>query len=192
MRAIPRTFLLFSVLGACAWGAMAQEAKSTSKELAGLWSGTLKTGLVDLRLVVKIAKKGDGWTGTMDSIDQGGKEIPIESIEFKDGNVKLELKTVKGVFEGKLKEDGSEIVGTWKQAGSLALTLKRTDKAPVVVRPQNPKKPYPYDEHEVKYNSLQEGIKLVGTLTVPRGKGPFPVVIMLSGSGPQDRDETIF
>src|SRR5262245_25433389 len=163
-----------------------------AKSLAGLWSGTLKIGVVDLRLVVKIAKKGDGWTGTMDSIDQGAKDIPIETIEFKDGNVKLELKTVKGIFEGKLKEDGSEIVGTWKQAGSLALTLKRTDKAPIVVRPQNPTKPYPYDEHELKYDSLQDGIKLAGTLTVPRGPGPFPAVIMLSGSGPQDRDETIF
>ncbi len=172
----------------------ADEKKSDPpKGLDGLWSGVLKAGLVELRLVVKIDKKGDGWTGAMDSLDEGIKAIPIDPIEFKDGAVKLEFKTVKAVFEGKLKDDGSELIGAWKQRGaSLSLTFKRTDKAPEIARPQNPKKPYPYDEHEVKYDSLQAGIKLAGTLTVPRGQGPFPVVIMLSGSGPQDRDETIF
>jgi pimeloyl-ACP methyl ester carboxylesterase len=172
----------------------ADEKKSEpSKSLDGLWSGTLKAGVIDLRLVFKIDKKSDGWTGSMDSIDEGLKGIPIEPIDVKDDAVKLELKTVKAVFEGKLKADGSEMVGAWKQRGAnLSLTLKRTDKAPEIVRPQNPKKPYPYDEHEVKYHSLQEGIKLAGTLTVPRGQGPFPAVIMLSGSGAQDRDEMIF
>lgn len=162
------------------------------KSLDGLWIGPLKTGLADLRLAIKIAKKGDGWTGTMDSIDQGATGILIDNIDFKDGKVKFELKSIKGVFDGTLKDDGSEITGRWKQGGGdLALTLKRTDKIPVVVRPQNPKKPYPYDEHEVKYDSKDAKIKLAGTLTVPRGKGPFPAVILLSGSGPQDRNESL-
>src|SRR5262245_17914538 len=153
--------------------ASSDEKTPPSKSLEGLWAGTLKTGLVDLRLAVKITKKDDAYAGTMDSIDQGAKAIPIESIEVKDGAVTLRLRTVGGVFEGKLKEDGSEIAGKWKQGGgSLDLTLKRTDKAPEVNRPQYPKKPYPYAEHEVGYASKADGIKLAGTLTVPRGDGP--------------------
>src|SRR5688572_33461350 len=84
----------------------AQEAKSP-KSLEGLWAGTLKTGVVDLRLVFKITKKDGAFAGAMDSIDQGAKAIPIETIEIKDDVVTLKLKTIGGVFEGKLKEDGS-------------------------------------------------------------------------------------
>lgn len=169
-----------------------EKKKEATPSLAGTWSGTLKAGLVDLHLVLKIAKKGDDWTGTLKSIDQDNEEMLADSIEVKGNSVRIEWKSIKGVFEGKLKDDGSEMAGRWKQAGNLSLVFTRTDKPPEVVRPQNPKKPYPYEEIEVKYDSLQAGIKLAGTLTVPRGKGPFPAVIMLSGSGPQDRDETIF
>lgn len=185
------SLILLLMLGNVAT-APAQDAKPP-KSLEGLWAGTLKTGLIDLRLVVKFTKKDGAYAGTMDSIDQGAKAIPIENIEVKDDAVTLKLKTIGGVFEGKLKEDGSEIAGKWKQGSSnFDLTLKRTDKAPEVSRPQLPKKPYPYAEHEVNYENKAAGIKLAGTLTAPRGDGPFPAVIMLTGSGPQDRDETIF
>ncbi|MCI0682723.1 MAG: alpha/beta fold hydrolase [Gemmataceae bacterium] len=173
--------------------AAGDDKKPAPKSLEGLWSGTLKTGLVDLRLVVRITTKDGAYAGTMDSVDQGVKAIPIESIELKDETVTLQLKTLAAVFEGKLKEDASEMAGRWKQAGgNLALTFKRTDKAPELVRPQLPKKPYPYAEHAVTYENKKAGIKLAGTLTAPRGDGPFPAAIMLTGSGPQDRDETIF
>ena len=185
------SFIAFLALAVTPTGAD-EKKKESAPSLAGLWTGALKTGIFDLRLVVKITKKGDAWTGTLKSIDQDNKDIPIDSIELKDKTVRLELKKIKAVFEGKLAEDGSEIVGRWKQSSDLSLTFKRTDKPPEIVRPQNPKKPYPYEEIEVKYDSLAPGIKLAGTLTVPRGKGPFPAVIMLSGSGPQDRDETLF
>ncbi|MCS7045452.1 MAG: alpha/beta fold hydrolase [Gemmataceae bacterium] len=162
------------------------------KDIAGLWFGTLKTGVVELRLAFRIVKSGDGWSGTMDSLDQGAKDIPLSAIEFKDGKVRLELKTIKAEFEGTLEKDGAALVGRWKQAGDLPLTLQRVDKVPEIARPQHPKKPYPYLEIDVTIDSLQQGIKLAGTLTLPRGPGPFPAVVLLSGSGPQDRDETIF
>jgi pimeloyl-ACP methyl ester carboxylesterase len=58
-------------------------------------------------------------------------------------------------------------------------------------RPQEPKKPYPYDEEEVGYENKRDGVKLAGTLTLPRGKGPFPVALLITGSGPQDRNESL-
>src|SRR5204863_342813 len=83
-----------------------------------------------------------------------------------------------------------EIAGTFKQAGlSFPMTLKRVAKAREAGRPQTPKKPYPYEEIEVAYENKVHGIRLAGTLTVPRSRGPFPAVLLITGSGAQDRDE---
>jgi pimeloyl-ACP methyl ester carboxylesterase len=171
-----------------------QGEPKASPDPAGLWEGKLKTGLVDLRLVIRITKSADGaWSGTMDSIDQGAKGLPIDVIEIKERAIRFELTKIKGVYEGTLSEDGKEITGRWKQSGgNLTLTLRRTDKPPELVRPQMPKRPFPYDEQEVTFENAAAKVKLAGTLTAPRGKGRFPAVLLISGSGPQDRDETLF
>jgi fermentation-respiration switch protein FrsA (DUF1100 family) len=170
------------------------EIKPATKGPEGLWQGTLKAGPVQLRFVIKITKKADGtWAGSLDSLDEGLAGLTLDSVAFKDGAVRLELKKTRAVYEGQLKEDGSTIVGHWKQLGpKLPLTFTRITKAPQLARPQHPKRPYPYAEHEVTFENEKAGVKLAGTLTVPRGQGPFPAVVLLSGSGPQDRDETIF
>jgi pimeloyl-ACP methyl ester carboxylesterase len=96
------------------------------------------------------------------------------------------------VFEGKRSNDGQELAGDLKQLGqSFPLSLKKVAKTTQSKRPQTPQKPYPYDEVEASYENRKGGIKLAGTLTVPRSKGPFPAVLLITGSGPQDRDETI-
>jgi hypothetical protein len=85
------------------------------------------------------------------------------------------------------------ITGTWMQSGmSLPLALKRTMKRPTAARPQTPGHPYPYQAEDVSYESLASGVRLAGTLTIPPGNGPFSAIILISGSGAQDRDETIF
>jgi pimeloyl-ACP methyl ester carboxylesterase len=163
------------------------------KGIEGLWQGALKIAGQELRLIVRLGKKDGALSGTLDSIDQGSKNLALDDVQFKDHQLRLELKAAKAVFEGKLSPDGSEIVGEWKQSGlTLPLTFKRTDKAPELVRPQEPKKPYPYLEEEVAYENAKAGVKLAGTLTLPKEKGPFPAVLLITGSGPQDRDETIF
>jgi hypothetical protein len=84
------------------------------------------------------------------------------------------------------------MAGQFKQGGfTLPLTLKKTDKPTEVKRPQEPKKPYPYVEEEVSYENKKAGVKLAGTLTLPQGKGPFPAVLLITGSGAQDRNEAI-
>jgi pimeloyl-ACP methyl ester carboxylesterase len=165
-----------------------------ARNLEGLWQGTLKVGAIELRLVLHIsAEAGGGFTGTLDSPDQGAKDLPIDEVTSKDAEVRLELKGVKASFEGKWNADGSEIAGNWKQSGqSFPVTFQRLAKAPVVRRPQEPKKPYPYEVEEVTYEHTKGKVKRTGTLTVPRGKGPFPAVLLVPGSGAHDRDEAVF
>lgn len=163
------------------------------KSIEGAWQGELTVGM-PLRIVVKINRTPEGiLVGKMDSPDQGAMDIPIDTIIFKDDSLHFEIKKIFGAYDGKLNAEGTELIGHWKQMGmSFALNMKRLEKAPEVRRPQEPQKPYPYDEEEVAYENTRAGIKLAGTLTLPRTEPPFPVVLLITGSGPQDRNETVF
>ena len=115
-------------------------------------SATLEVGGAKLRLVLKIEKSANGYTAKFDSLDQGATDLPIDSIVL-DGN-KLSFSAAKfGInYEGTLNEAGDEISGTFKQgAGAIPLVFKRIAEVPKLNRPQDPKKPYPYDEEEVSY-----------------------------------------
>ena len=157
--------------------------------IEGIWQGNLKVPGSELRIVFKILKNPEGTlTATLDSPDQGVTDIPVEEIFFIDNTLHLEVKSAGGVFEGKVSEDFLVIEGEWKQSGqALPLMLKRVDKAVEILRPQVPKKPYPYKEKEVIYENKDAGILLAGTLTLPSDDAPFPAVLLISGSGPQDK-----
>ncbi len=172
----------------------AQQQDTSEISIEGIWEGKLKVPGIELRIVFKISKNPDGTlTATLDSPDQGATDIPVEEVIFIDNTLRLEVKSAGGVFEGKVSEDFLVIEGEWKQSGqTLPLTLKRVDKAVEILRPQEPKKPYPYIEEELVYENKEAGITLAGTLTLPPGKDPSPVVLLISGSGPQDRNETIY
>ncbi|HEV2835865.1 MAG TPA: alpha/beta hydrolase, partial [Pyrinomonadaceae bacterium] len=95
-------------------------------------------------------------------------------------------------YEGTLSADGTEISGQLKQGpATYPVTFKKTDKVPTLSRPQDPQKPYPYVDEEVSYENKVDAVKLAGTLTLPKGPGPFPAVVLITGSGAQDRNETI-
>lgn len=169
------------------------DAKAAPGGPEGTWEGTLKIAKIDLRLALHFSRKGDKLSGTLDSIDQGAKGIAMDTIEVKDRSVRVEWKALKAVFQGKLTQDGTALEGRWEQSGlDVPITFRRTAKATELVRPQHPKRPYPYKEEEVTFENKKAGVKFSGTLTVPRGEGAFPAVVLLSGSGPQDRDETLF
>lgn len=164
------------------------------KGLVGFWQGSLKTSpVIELRLVLEVTNAPTGIPGgVMISVDQANVRIPVTTLTEKDGAVHLETQSVGGTFDGKLSADGSEIVGEWRQgAGRAPLIFKRLDKAPNFSRPQEPKQPYPYDEEDVAFENPAANLTLAGTLTKPRGAGPHPAVVLISGSGPQDRDEAI-
>jgi pimeloyl-ACP methyl ester carboxylesterase len=161
---------------------------------AEVYEGKLKAGPIEVRLVFKLFKQKDGsYAGTMDSPDQGAAGLVFDVVSVKDDLVRLEMTKATIVFEGKRGKDGKELDGTFKQAGqSFPLALRRAAKTSELRRPQTPRPPFPYDAVEVAYANKPAGIKLAGTLTLPRGKGPFPAVLLISGSGPQDRDSTLF
>jgi hypothetical protein len=163
-------------------------------EIDGAWMGSLDTGAIKLRVVFRIVNTEDGLTATLDSPDQGVKGIAASSVKREGSSLKIEAASVGGAFAGKIAADFSSIEGTWTQGGGTApLALKRVkDEAELQPkRPQNPVKPYPYREEEVGYDSSAAKLRLAGTLTIPEGKGPLPAVLLISGSGPHDRDETL-
>ena len=164
-------------------------------DIDGAWTGSLDTGSVKLRVVFHITNTEDGLTATMDSPDQGMKALPTTSVTRDGPSLKIEAKSIAGAFEGKIAADLSSIDGTWSQGGgTLPLVLKRVkDQSELEPpkRPQNPVKPYPYHEEEVSYENKVQNVTLAATLTFPEGKGPFPGVLLITGSGPQDRDESL-
>ncbi len=166
---------------------------AAERDIAGIWLGTVKIPTGEIRIVFKISKNAQGSiSATMDSPDQGATDIPVNKVSFKNNKLTLDVQLIMGSYEGTLKPDGT-IDGQLKQSGaSLPLALKRSNEAPKLNRPQEPKKPYPYIEEEVTIQNPEANIKLAGTLTIPRSEKPCPAVVLISGSGAEDRDETIF
>ena len=165
------------------------------KAIEGVWEGKLKVGGVELRLVLRVSKESDGsLNASVDSPDQGAMGLEVDSIELDDDGVtRFEMKTLSAKFEGTRDEVGNTIVGEFTQAGTtLPLVLGWQERASELPRPQEPQKPYPYRAAEVRYENKAGGVTLAGTLTIPTGQGSFPAALLISGSGPQDRDESLF
>ncbi|MGE5599306.1 MAG: alpha/beta hydrolase family protein [Bacteroidota bacterium] len=162
-------------------------------DLAGTWAGKLSLPAGELELVFRIERGDDGtYAARMDVPAQGATGIPVSRVSCGDGAVRLEVASINGLFEGSPGAGADEIAGAWKQNGvSLPLVLRRTAQAPALRRPQEPKPPFPYSSEEVVFTADKAGIRLAGTLTLPGTGAPFPAVILITGSGPQDRDETI-
>ncbi|MBI3470272.1 MAG: alpha/beta fold hydrolase [Candidatus Solibacter usitatus] len=162
--------------------------------IEGSWQASISAGNATLRLLLHISKAPDGGlSATFDSPDQGATGLSVSSLTQAGDSVKFTLAVASASFEGVRSANGQEISGQWKQGpGTAPMVFKRLDKAPAPpVRPQEPKKPYPYDEQEVVFENRKAGVKLAGALTLPRDEGPFPAAVLITGSGPQDRDEAI-
>ena len=159
-----------------------------------VWEGKLKAGgLFSLRLVLHVVKdKAGALSAILDSPDQGAKGLKVDSIALDKVKLTFTMKAIAAKFDGELKNDGTEAAGTWTQGGvDRPLTFKMTDKVTEVRRPQTPKPPFPYKSTEATYKNEAGGVTLAGTLTVPDGPGPFPAVLLISGSGAQNRDESL-
>jgi len=165
----------------------------TPKNIEGNWLGTVDFGGLKLRLAFKVSRNKEKYTAKFDSIDQGAKDLEVDSVIQEGDDVKFLATKLGLTYEGKLNETGDELVGTLKQGtAAFPLVLKRVSEMPAIGRPQDPKKPYPYIEEEVSYRNEKDKVKLAGTLTLPATTGSYPAVILITGSGAQDRNETIF
>jgi uncharacterized protein len=164
-----------------------------SQDITGQWNGFLKVPGGQLALVFNISKNENGYSSTMDSPDQGAKGIPVTATSFERDTLKLEIPSARIVFEGELNQFGV-IVGTFTQSGQvmpLNLSREKLEK-PLLKRPQEPKAPFSYYSEEVTFENKIDKNVLAGTLTLPQKTGKFPAVILISGSGQQNREEEIF
>lgn len=163
------------------------KAQST---FTGKWSGVLEIQTMKLGLVFDINKDGTEYTATMDSPDQGAKGIPVKQVTVNGDSITISIPSILMVYKGK-KVDENNIEGTFSQRGSqFDLNLKRGELVEKK-RPQDPEKPYPYQEDSVSFINPSTGNRLSGTLTLPKEKGKFAAIVLVTGSGPQDRDETL-
>ena len=179
-----------SVIG-IGWGI--SDSTAAPQNVAGKWLGTITFGSTKLRIAFEISevKEGD-YTASMRSIDQSAVSIPMSAVKLNGDSLRLEIDAIRSAYEGKFTADGNTIEGNWLQHGTtMPLVMNRVDKLPELNRPQTPKKPYPYIEEEVAYENQQANVRIAGSLTLPKEKGPFPAVLLITGSGALDRDETI-
>lgn len=176
---------------------VSQEPKKTPAPApTGLWAGTLNIMLIQkLRLVLEVAAPTPGkLVATLDSPDQAAFGIPIDTFTSDGSKMDFEIKALKASYSGELKADG-KFHGTFKQGGmNMSLVLERIKERPKAPsRKQDPKKPYPYSEEEVKVvnDAANPAVTLAGTLTLPKTPGPHPAVVLITGSGAQNRNEEL-
>lgn len=163
--------------------------------LDGDWDGALSPGAgILLRLALHVENHDGATSAIMTSIDQGNAQMSVSAVTQDGAAVTLDVARVHGSFKGVLSDDGQTLSGTWTQGAPMPLSFARrapgaSPPAPLR-RPQQPEPPFPYQSQDVSFPG-PTGITLAGTLTIPEGSGPFPAVVLVQGSGPHDRDETI-
>ena len=165
-------------------------SKGYAQEITGTWYGSANIGAVQLRIIFEIEKTEDGYKGTMQSPDQSNRKIPITSISYDAAVLTIRIPMIGFTYDGIVTEEGT-IKGSFQQMGNtLELNLSKEEVARI--RPQEPKPEFPYRIEEVTFTNEEAGIKLAGTLTLPAAEGQYPAVILITGSGPQNRDEELF
>lgn len=170
---------------------------TSAQDLKGAWKGLLEVGPAKLNIVFHIH---DDNNVTMDSPDQGAMELPTKVVCMQEDSISVTMPRLGAQYAGKLV--GEEINGTFSQMGhSFPLILKRGEIK--MNRPQTPQPPFEYTTQEVVFHNKGIDAKtglpteggeawLGGTLTYPKGfKTGMPVILMVTGSGQQNRDEEL-
>lgn len=169
-------------------------AQSTQDKLEGIWLGKIMVNKqTDLRLAFTLKSENGQLAGTMASPDQEIFDIEVTNIHVEGNNVRLEVGRLKGEWAGAYQAEADLLEGEWIQAGkNYPCALSRVDSIPRVKRPQNPIPPFPYAAENVEVPVAKGGHHLAGTLTLPKDpKQKLTAAILITGSGPQDRDESL-
>jgi uncharacterized protein len=163
-----------------------------AQDISGKWNGVLKVPGMELRVSFNVTISGEVYSATMDSPDQGAFGIPMTSAEYKDKSLKITHTMAGIIYLGTIGTDET-ITGTFTQAGQVfPLNLTRNSVVKTEInRPQDPIQPYPYYSEDVVVRNDADSLDLAATLTLPSKEGKYPVVILISGSGPQNRNEEL-
>ncbi len=157
----------------------------------GIWMGQLKLPNGKLRIVYCIEKQNDSLTAVLDSPDQYARDIPVQRLYFRNDSIRLKSESIGAQFKGHYDSTCNCFIGKFVQNGSFPLRLERIAERITWKRPQQPQPPFPYTEESIIFKSADGKTELRGSLCLPEGEGPFPAVVMVSGSGWQDRNESL-
>ncbi|MGB2864718.1 MAG: alpha/beta hydrolase [Sedimentisphaerales bacterium] len=168
-------------------------SSQSNTSIVGNWMS--KPG--QFKIVFRVSKNEDGsFNAYTDFPDEEAWDIPVDLILPGSMDVRFDIYNIRCAYEGKISLNGRSIDGKFKgpDGGGMPLVLERVDNPPVRTskRPQEPKKPYPYKEEIVSFENRLDKVTLAGTLTLPESPGPYPAVLLLSGSGASDRDQLVW
>jgi pimeloyl-ACP methyl ester carboxylesterase len=172
---------------------VARASSAVISKAEGTWQGAIETGNMRMRLQLHIGHDDQGGlVASVDSLDQGIQGIPASRVTEKGNELKFEMPAFNALYTGTLSPTKNEIKGSWDQNDNLEkLDFRRSEQVLELRRPQNPSAPYPYKEEETSFAAGSGQGTIAATLTLPQGAGPFPAAVLVGGSGPNDRDETI-
>ncbi|MCB0699891.1 MAG: alpha/beta fold hydrolase [Chitinophagaceae bacterium] len=158
----------------------------------GDWKGVIKAGQ-ELKVYFHINRESnDELTATLDVPMQGATGVECTGVEVIKDSITIEIKAANLTYKGRLK-DKDNIDGQWVQNGmSMAVPLERTEEKVVLKRPQTPKAPFGYNSEDVIYYNADKSIRYGATITSPKDDNQHPAIILISGSGQQNRDEEAF
>jgi alpha/beta superfamily hydrolase len=173
---------------------IALSISSFAQDITGQWNGLVKFGGIELRVVLHILQLENGYSSTMDSPDQNAMGIPVNSTTFENSKLRFEITNMKVEFNGDFKDN--VITGILKLNGQempLKFAREQVEKKTIDGYQEAAlKAPFPYYSENIYFENKKANITLAGTLTLPQKKGLFPVVILITGSGRQNRDQEIF
>ena len=155
----------------------------------GLWTGSIAVGGIEMRLDFEL----------IESEQKVLMSVPIQNLDniesatliIKGDSLTITYPSFRAKYNAIYNNESKEFIGEWNQGRVTALNLKRTEVKSEFKRPQTPEEPYPYDVEEVSVENREAGVTLSGTLTTPKGDGPYPLAILVSGSGKQNRNSEI-
>jgi len=163
-----------------------------AQQIAGKWIGEIRIQKSPLTIVFNILETPEGLQTEMDSPDQGVTGITASTSYFRGDSLCIEISALGIHYNGRM-EGKNHITGEFSQGGQkFILNLSKSESLEKKInRPQEPKRPFPYLEEEVSFVNKVDNIVLKGTLTLPTGRNKHPAVVLISGSGPQNRNEEI-
>lgn len=160
------------------------------KSMEGIWVGTLVIpNAAKLRMGITVS---DSSNAALNIIDQATGDIPVDVVTYNEDSVTFKLNELGITITGAIDLEEGTITSEFKQGGGVfPIVFSRTHEMPRLKRPQVPKEPFPYSSEDIVYDNNEAGIKLAGTLTLPKSVNKVPAAILLTGSGQQGRDQDI-